>query len=174
MPKKYQEAVEYERKLKRVMDRMKAVRYEFDWGRRSCYVEFVRSGKAYRFENSVEALQERGSKIEFGSDAFAVLVLDLESMARMMEHGTFDLEGGKVRGLKELPPPQQVPGCFLALQFDRIPSKVELKKRFNQLVKASHPDVGGDKEWFIAIKQSYDEALKYLEEKSNKKDKICI
>lgn len=25
MPKKYQEAVEYERKLKRVMDRMKAV-----------------------------------------------------------------------------------------------------------------------------------------------------
>ena len=99
MQKKYQSGEVYERKLKNVMRRMDVTDFDYDYGRRTCYVQFMYKGRAYRFELSVDQARENGQGISYGSDAFAIVVLDLESIARMIEHGTFDLESGEVRGV---------------------------------------------------------------------------
>ena len=88
MTKKYQSAEKYEKKLEKVMSRIGATKYDYDWGRKSCYVQFLYKGKAYRFENSVEALQSRKIDIAYGSDALAILDLDDESIARLKQQGT--------------------------------------------------------------------------------------
>ena len=163
MEKKYQQAEYYERKLTNVMGRMEADKYEYDWGRRTCFVEFTYKGRAYRFETSVEELQERGVKIGCGSDAFAVLVLDLECIARMMEHGTFDLENQQITGLKQLPAKSDIPDCLKTLGFTAAPTADELKRRYRQIIKTAHPDNGGSQDYFIAIKRAYEEAGKLLE-----------
>lgn len=167
MTKKYQSAEKYEKKLEKVMSRIGATKYDYDWGRKSCYVQFLYKGKAYRFENSVEALQSRKIDIAYGSDAFAILVLDLECIARMMEHGTFDLEHQQISGLQQLPEHTEVPECIRMLNFDYIPTEEELKKRYRDLCKVYHPDAGGNENSFRNLAKNYDEAQKWLIDNNN-------
>lgn len=158
MKKRYQQAEYYDRKLSNVMGRMGVEKYEYDWGRRTCFAEFIYKGRAYRFETSVEELQERGAKIMCGSDAFAILVLDLECIARMMEHGTFDLESQQITGLKQLPSQSDLPDCLKTLGFSSMPTPDELKRRYRQAAKVAHPDNGGSEDYFISIQQAYKDA----------------
>lgn len=167
MTKKYQSAEKYEKKLEKVMSRIGATKYDYDWGRKSCYVQFFYKGKAYRFENSVEALQNRKIDIAYGSDAFAILVLDLECIARMMEHGTFDLEHQQISGLQQLPEHTEVPECIRMLTFDYIPTEEELKKRYRDLSKVYHPDAGGNENSFRNLAKNYAEAQKWLIDNNN-------
>lgn len=179
--KKYQSGEVYEKKLKNVMARMGVTGYSWDWGRKTCFVEFVYKGKEWRFENSVEASCNNGFPLEHGSDAFAVVVLDLESIARMMEHGTFDLEAGEIRGLKQLPAhgssvldfsqksSMPLPDCFKILQFDHIPTETsEINDRFKSLIKSAHPDVGGLDERFQVLLRAKEEAIGYLRGEAKK------
>lgn len=174
--KKYQSVDMYEKKLKRVMERLGATDYSWDWGRKTCFVEFSYKGKQWRFENSVDASCKNGFPLEHGSDAFAVVVLDLESIARMTEHGTFDLDAGEIRGLKQLPAhgsntqefplkaSMNLPDCFKILQFDHMPlQKSEVEERFKSLCKSAHPDKGGSSERFQVLLRAREEALGYIE-----------
>lgn len=163
MAKQYAEASTYEAKLEKVMTRLGVESYDYDWSRFKCWVEFRYKGQPYRFEHSVENAQSHGMNIRYGSDVFAQVVLSLEDLARMVERGIYDLSTW-VAGMKCLPQTKDIPNCFRILQFNKIPTLEELHKRYKDLSKKTHPDVGGTAEQFIVIKDAYNEAIKYKEE----------
>lgn len=121
----------------------------------------------YRFEHSIENAKTHGNNVRYGSDVFAQVVLTLEDIARMTERGIYELSTW-VAGLKALPKPKDIPNCFLILGFNYIPTVEELKKRYKELAKANHPDVGGNSEYFISIKNSFESAQQFLKDYSEK------
>ena len=163
MPKKYSQPEAYEDKLNRVMERLGVEKYNFDWSRLACWVEFYYKGQLYRFEHSVQNAKEHGVNIQYGSDAFAQLVLTLEDIARMTERGIYELQTW-VAGLKALPKASEVPDCLKTLGFTALPSADELKSRYRELAKISHPDnaKSGSEEYFRQIKEAYDEAERLI------------
>lgn len=168
MNKKYSDVEKYERKLGNVMKRIGADRYDYDHGRKFAYIEFLYHGRGYRFESTTEELQERGINLNYGSDVFSMLVLDLECIARMMEHGTYDIESGEIKGLKQLGAGVQIPECFKVLHFDRIPDDVsEVKKQFRRLAKVAHPDAGGSESEFVVLQEARKAAIEYMEERES-------
>lgn len=164
MPKKqYGSADYYERKLQKVMERLGVEQFSFNWDRFSCYVEFRYRGELYRFDHSAEKARARGIDLQYGSDAFAQVVLALEDLARMVERGIYELQTW-VAGMKYLPPPIEVPTFFRFLGFQEIPASPEdVRERYRQLAKQMHPDVGGTAEDFRKLQDATERALKYLE-----------
>lgn len=161
MAKQYADAGTYEAKLEKVMQRFGADKYDYNWDRFSCWVEFWYKGQLYRFEHSIENAKQHGSDVRYGSDVFAQVVLTLEDIARMTERGIYELQTW-VAGLKALPKPKDIPECFKVLGFTEIPQASELKTRYRTIVKTAHPDVGGEANYFMAVQAAYDEAEKYL------------
>ena len=161
--KKYAASVDYEKKLDSVMNRLNVTKYDYDYGRKICFVEFLYKGKAYRWEHSIERAQELGINIHYGSDAFAIVVLSLEKIAWMIENGVFDLENGTVPGLKQLPPPNKIPDCFKLMGFVEIPTTEQLKDRYHALAKSLHPDTGGTQEAFMQMQSAYEDCNRYFE-----------
>lgn len=164
MAKQYADAATYETKLEKVMSRFGADKYDYNWDRFSCWVEFWYKGQLYRFEHSIENAKAHGNNVRCGSDVFAQVVLTLEDIARMTERGIYELSTW-VAGLKALPKPKDIPNCFLFLGFNDIPTSEELKKRYKDLAKTNHPDVGGNSEYFISIQKSFESAQKILKER---------
>ena len=163
MAKQYAEPSTYEAKLEKVMTRLGVERFDYNWDRSSCWIEFFYKGQVYRFEHSTTNAQNHGMNIKYGSDVFAQLVLSLEDLARMVERGIYDLSIW-VSGMKYLPEKSYLPSCFQKLGFETKPSLQELKVRWKQIVKTAHPDVGGDENYFIAMKSAFDEAESLLKE----------
>ncbi len=91
MAKKYAELQTYEAKLERVMERLGVEKFDYDWTRRECWIEFWYRGQLYKFVHSVANAQAHGIDIQHGSDVFAQVVLSLEDLARMVERGIYDL-----------------------------------------------------------------------------------
>lgn len=153
---------DYESKLKRVMERLSVDKYNYDWTRQECFVEFTYRNQLYRFEHSLEKAKETGQKIVFISDLFAQLVMSLEDIARMTERGIYELQSW-IEGMKALPAPTIIPICFQSLGFSVLPSSAEeLKTQYRRMAKAMHPDSGGDTAAFIALKQNYNECIKLI------------
>lgn len=163
MAKQYADAGTYEAKLEKVMQRLDAERFDYNWDRFSCWVEFWYKGQLYRFEHSIDNARLHGNDVKYGSDAFAQVVLTLEDIARMTERGIYELQTW-VAGLKALPKPNDIPDCFKTLGFTEIPNGETLKERYRQIVKTAHPDLGGSQEYFIAIQASYEQAEQVLKE----------
>lgn len=167
MTKQYAGPATYEAKLEKVMARLGAEHYDYDWSRRECWVNFWYKGQLYRFSHSVENAQSHGVDIRYGSDVFAQVVLSLEDLARMVERGIYDLSVW-VAGMKQLPPAQEIPACFRFMQFTEKPTSAhEVQVRYRQLVKVAHPDAGGSAEQFKALQDAYLQALRCLEEEGD-------
>jgi hypothetical protein len=161
--KQYAPADNYERKLKKVMERLGVEQYNYNFDRFGCYIEFRYKDELYRFDHSVEKAKSRGIELRYGSDAFAQVVLTLQDLALMVERGIYDLSAW-VSGMKYLPPPVEVPSFIKFLGFQEIPSgPVEIKERFRTLAKQMHPDGGGNPEDFQKLKDSAEKAMKYFE-----------
>jgi hypothetical protein len=124
LAKQYADAVFYESKLNKVMERLGIKEYNYDFSRHGSWVEFRYKGELYRFDHSVEKAKSRGINLTYGSDAFAQIVLALEDLARMVERGIYDLQTW-VSGMKYLPPVIEVPSCFKLLGFETIPASEE-------------------------------------------------
>ena len=154
---------EYESKLKRVMERMKIDKYNYDWTRSDCFIDFTYKGQFYRFEHSLEKAKAHNQNIQCVSDLFAQLVLSLEDICRISERGIYDLSTW-VEGMKALPKPQQIPECFIFLGFQQIPTEDEVKQRYKQLAKISHPDCGGDPQLFKQYTDAKVAAELYLQQ----------
>lgn len=162
MAKQYADPSLYEAKLEKVMSRLGASNYDYDWSRRECWVEFDYKKQRYRFTHSIENAQAHGVDIRYGSDVFAQVVLSLEDLARMVERGIYDLSTW-VCGMKLLPEAKKIPTCFVAMQFQEIPaSEEEVQARFKQLAKAAHPDTGGSTDQFLCLQNAYKQALEYF------------
>ena len=167
MAKQYADAGAYEAKLEKVMQRFGADRYDYNWDRFSCWVEFWYKGQLYRFEHSIENAKAHGSTVKYGSDVFAQVVLTLEDIARMTERGIYELQTW-VAGLKALPRSADIPDCFKTLGFSKIPEKAELKTRYHQILKSAHPDTGGNDEYCTAVVSAYKAAESILKERDAK------
>ena len=55
--KKYAEPVTYEAKLEKVMNRLNVEKYNYNWDRFSCWVEFYVNGQPNRFKHSAEGAE---------------------------------------------------------------------------------------------------------------------
>lgn len=162
--KQYGSADDYEKKLERVMTRLGVERFDWNWDRHGCWVQFWYKGQMYQFDHSVQKAKDHGVNLRYGSDAFAQIVLALEELARMVERGIYDLQVW-VEGMKYLPPPMQLPWFLTALQFERPPaSEEEIKTRYRSLAKVAHPDGGGSEEQFKALTRAHDAAMQWLKE----------
>lgn len=84
-------SAQFERKLLKVMERLGVKKYSFNWDRWSCWVEFVYKGETYRLDHSLEKARTMGIELNYGSDAFAEVVITLEDLARIFERGIYDL-----------------------------------------------------------------------------------
>lgn len=169
MAKQYASPETYETKLEKVMGRLGVEKYNYDWSRTNCWIEFSYKSQFYRFEHSIQNAKEHNINLKYGSDAFAQLVLSLEDLARMVERGIYDLSTWVV-GMKMLPKHIELPNCFTVLQFSSIPTQDELKQRYRQLSKVAHPDKGGSDEQFINITSAYEEAKKYISEQEKENE----
>jgi hypothetical protein len=160
--KQYGSADIYEKKLAKVMGRLEVDKFNFNWDRWSCFVEFTYKGELYRFEHSIEKARAKGLDLKYGSDAFAQVVLALEDLSRMVERGIYELSTW-VTGMKFLPPPIQIPSFFKFLGFEEIPGNPEdIKERYRQLAKQYHPDCGGNEADFKLLQENAEKAIKYL------------
>ncbi len=168
--KQYADVDTYEKKLYRVMERLGVPKKDVNWdsNRFECFVEFKYKGALYRFDHSVEKAKTRGVKLNYGSDAFAQVVLTLEDLARMVERGIYDLSAW-VAGMKMLPPSVEVPSFFRVLGFEQIPNGVEeVKARFRSLAKQLHPDAGGNQEDFETLKKATEQAAAWFNKTQGK------
>ena len=64
--KQYAAGDVYERKLKRVMERLEVSEYNFNWDRHGAWIEFRLRGELYRFDHSTDKAQARGINIRSG------------------------------------------------------------------------------------------------------------
>lgn len=164
MPKKYADVRYYETKLKKVMERLGVEKYNYNWDRYGCWVEFNYKSQLYRFDHSVENAKNHGSKIAYGSDSFSQIVLALEDLARIIERGIYDLQKW-VMGLKFLPMKTNIPEFFRTLGFQSIPSgRSEVETRYKNMCKTLHPDKGGSHDDFIKLNEDKELAVNYFEE----------
>lgn len=164
--KQYLDAGVYENKLARVMERLAVSQYEFNWDRWSAWVQFRYKDSLYRFEHSVHKAKDRGQRLDYGSDAFAQIVLSLEDIARMVERGIYELSTW-VAGMKMLPPVQVMPECFRYLRYESLPAEPEdIRERYRQLAREMHPDTQtGSPEAFKKLQQATEEAMQHLLER---------
>ena len=157
--KQYSKAVDYEKKLVGVMQRIGAESYNYDWTRTECWIEFTLGGQLYRFEHSLQKATDAGQKLSLVSDCFAQLVITLEDISRMSERGIYKLSSW-IEGMKALPPPKIIPPCFAALGFvGDIPTEQQVKERYRALAKVTHPDKGGTADAFAQLTTSYEACL---------------
>lgn len=152
----------YAKKLERVMERMGIDRYNFDWTRKSCFVEMTYGGRTYRFENSVEKSAEAGRGLTCVSDLLAQVVLSLEGLARAVENGIFTLDM-LMAGVPALPPAPEMPECFRAMEFTAMPeTEDEVKAQYRRMAKVMHPDTGGNRIAFEALEKNLSECLREM------------
>lgn len=162
--KKYADASVYETKLKNIMKRLGVEKYDYDWSRKTAYVQFIYKNQPYRFEHSVEKANALGKvKLTYGTDVFAQIVLALEDLARMIERGIYDLDVW-IAGMKYLPEKKQLPACFGIFGFagPEPPSEEELQTRYKECIKEAHPDNGGDFNKFIMYQNAMHQCAEYI------------
>jgi hypothetical protein len=153
----------YENKLARVMERLGVSDFNWNWDRYGGWVDFRYRGETYRFEHSVQKAQARGIKLNYGSDAFAQVVMALEDLARMVERGIYELSTW-VAGMRFLPPPVTVPECFRQMGFTEIPAGPDdVNERYRTLAKTMHPDAGGSAEQFKQLQSAAEAAKRYFD-----------
>lgn len=157
----YGTAVYYERKLKKVMERLSVDKYNHDYSRWESWVEFWYNGELHRFDQSVPKAGSKGVRLNSGTDCFAQLVLTLEDLARMVERGIYDL-GTWISGMKALPSHVQVPSCLAFFGFTEVPGLEALHKAYREKAAVLHPDAGGSKEDFGKLQTAYDQAKAFI------------
>lgn len=92
-----------ERRLIKVMKRLKIEQYNFNWDRTSCFIEIQYQEHSYRIEHSLQKAKEKGIvMLRTGLDCLVQLVESLEDLSRIIDRGTYRLETW-ISSLKLLP-----------------------------------------------------------------------
>ena len=156
-------------KLARAMERMGVERYDYDYAEsktaKSCWVELVCNGRAYRFTNDTAKSMACRRGLVYMSDLFAELVYALEDLARAVEKGIFTLDM-LLEGKLALPDRPTAEPCFQALGFESRPeSAAEVKEQYRRMAKILHPDTGGSATAFHVLEENYRKCMEIMEEK---------
>ncbi|MGJ9386211.1 hypothetical protein [Salipaludibacillus sp. CF4.18] len=82
-----------ERRLIKVMKRLKIEDFNFNWDRSSCCIEFHYQGSSYKMEHSLEQAKKQGIvMLRNGLDCLFQLVQSLEDLSQIIERGTYKLD----------------------------------------------------------------------------------
>ena len=76
------DALQYEKILKEIMEKINADEYDFDYTRRDAWVVLSYKGSKYRLELSIQSAAEHGQALMSGADAFCKIVMALDSLTR--------------------------------------------------------------------------------------------
>ena len=106
MPHKEQNV--YERKLIKVIKRLKIESYNFNWDRDSCFIEFRYHENFYRLEHSIESAKKRGIILNNGLDCLMELTESLEDLCGIMNRGIGEFETW-ISGMKQTSTVQEIP-----------------------------------------------------------------
>ncbi len=162
--KQYASAEMYEKKLKSLIDKMKAQDLMYNWDRLgNVWISFDLNGRFYKFEHSLERAKAAGMKTSYVSDVFAQLVLSLEALARVRKLGIFTWET-LLAGMKFIEAPKELPEPFRILGFDSEPESVDqVNAFFRQKAKEAHPDGGNSGESLESLKRARDASVYYVQ-----------
>lgn len=98
------------------------------------------------------------------TDLFAQIVLALEGLARAIENGIFTLDM-LMAGVPALSAAADIPDCFKAMGFERLPEDADsVKAKYRELAKSAHPDAGGDEDAFLALQSNLNKCLTWFAE----------
>ncbi|TCP29631.1 hypothetical protein EV207_10985 [Scopulibacillus darangshiensis] len=103
----YKEQNMCERKLNRVMRRLEIEKFNFNWDRSSCFIEFCYKEKSYRVEHSVQRAKDKGIILRNGLDCLFELIQSLENLCDIINRGTYKLETW-IFGMKQSSPAKEV------------------------------------------------------------------
>ncbi len=82
-----------EKRLIRVMKRLKIEDYNYNYDRISCFIQFQYQENSYRLEHSIQKAKEKGlMMLENGLDCLTGLIESLEDLCQIIERGTYKLE----------------------------------------------------------------------------------
>ncbi|MBB6451227.1 hypothetical protein HNR44_003221 [Geomicrobium halophilum] len=81
-----------ERKLMKIMERLKIDDFNFNWDRNSCFIEIRYQEKSYRMEHSVQQAKKKGILLKNGLDCLVELIHSLEDLCEIIDRGTYNLE----------------------------------------------------------------------------------
>ncbi|OIJ15133.1 hypothetical protein BKP37_06870 [Anaerobacillus alkalilacustris] len=82
-----------ERRLRKVMKRLKVENFNFNYDRSSCYIDFHYQNKIYRLEHSIEKAKDKGLiMLRNGLDCLSELIDSLEDLCQIIQRGTYNLE----------------------------------------------------------------------------------
>lgn len=155
------------RDLQRVMGKIGAtsLRLEQDVIGGGVKVVFDRAGKRYvrecvKWEDSIDNLRAIGLQIEYLYRALEVYGVD-------MSETTFDQEFDAIFG-GFLAAPDDTSlllgsgksAWYEILGVEGNATKADIRNAFRALSKIHHPDVGGDKDDFVKLRNAYDEGMK--------------
>ncbi|MGO4886383.1 hypothetical protein ACJ2A9_01375 [Anaerobacillus sp. MEB173] len=105
----YKEEETCERKLVRIMRRLKIEDFTFNYDRTSCYIEFQYKNEIYKLEHSVQKAAKKGRVVlRNGLDCLNELVQSLEDLSQIIDRGTYKLENW-IAGMKKSSSSELIP-----------------------------------------------------------------
>ncbi|MBN9654787.1 hypothetical protein GLW00_16450 [Halobacillus litoralis] len=114
MPHKEQSICE--KRLIKVVKRLKVENFNFNWDRNSCFVEFTYQGESYRLEHSVDKAKEKGIILRNGLDCLNELTQSLEDLGLIIDRGMYDFDTW-IAGMRQSPSVEETPEVQDELQF---------------------------------------------------------
>jgi hypothetical protein len=146
--KPYKEQAVCERRLSKVMKRLKIESYNFNYDRSSCFIEFRYRDSVYRLEHSIEKAKDKGLiLLRNGLDCLAELIESLEDLSQIIERGTYNLEAW-IAGMKKSSTVEEIPEFV-----------EEVHIRYKSLGKQTHSDYARNEEMSHVAPDSYLEDL---------------
>ncbi|QAS52216.1 hypothetical protein [Halobacillus litoralis] len=107
----YKEQSVCERKLEKVIKRLKIEDFTFNWDRNSCFIKFSYQGEVYKLEHSIDKAKERGIILRNGLDCLNELTQSLEDLCVIIDRGIYDFDTW-IFGMKQSSPGQEMPAEF--------------------------------------------------------------
>ncbi|WP_082233132.1 hypothetical protein [Halobacillus massiliensis] len=88
----YREQFICEKKLAKVIKRLKVENFIFNWDRNSCFIEFEYKEQTYRLDHTVDKAKEKGIILRNGLDCLTELTQTLEDLCQIIDRGTYKFE----------------------------------------------------------------------------------
>ncbi|EZH65136.1 hypothetical protein DH09_15935 [Bacillaceae bacterium JMAK1] len=96
----FKEQKHIEKKLLKIMKRLKIKEFDFNWDRAGCTIVFTYGEHDYKMEHSVQKARRKGIILNHGLDCLSELTSSLEMLSEIIDRGNYDLETW-IRGMQE-------------------------------------------------------------------------
>ncbi len=157
----------YEKKLDIIMNNLKIEKYDYNWDRYGSWVQFHYKDNRYKLEHNIEKARLQGMIMNYGSEAFAQIVLALEDLYRAINRGIYNLDIW-LSGMKMSSEKNSANGFYELLGFNQQPSSVEeIWEQYHKRIKDFNLDNNGEQPAVKTLKEAAEKAVEHLTDKEN-------